>query len=66
MAFFSAGGAAHIDEETVPIAKMKEIFIAVHKPQDTMYTDQTRKSPHASSSGYNYQMIRHKIDGTST
>ena len=45
---------------------MKEIFITIHKPCNTMYIYQTGKFPHASSHGYNYQMIFHKIDGNST
>ena len=50
----------------VPIAKQKDIFIALYNPRDTIYTDQTGRFPHASSRGYHYQMIIHEINGNST
>ena len=50
----------------VPIVKKKDIFISLYNPRDTIYTDQTGKFLHASSLGYNYQMIIHEIDGNST
>ena len=50
----------------VPMAKQKDIFIALYNPCNTIYTDQTGKFPHASSRGYHYQMIVHEIDGNST
>ena len=62
----TAGGAAQIDIAPVPIVKKKDIFISIYNPRDTIYTDQTGKFPHASSRGYNYHMIIHKIDGNST
>ena len=50
----------------VPIVKKKDIFISLYNPCDTIYTDQTGKFLHASSRGYNYQMIVHNINGNST
>ena len=62
----TARGASQIDIAPMPIVKKKDIFISIYNPRDTIYTDQTGKFPHASSRGYNYQMIIHKIDGNST
>ena len=50
----------------MPIVKKKDIFISLYNPSGTIYTDQTGKFPHASSYGYNYQMIVHEINGNST
>ena len=50
----------------VPIVKKKDIFISLYNPRNTIYTDQTGQFPHASSRGYNHQMIIHDIDGNST
>ena len=50
----------------MPIVKKKDILISIYNPRETIYTDQTGKFPHASSRGYNYQMIVHEIDGNST
>ena len=50
----------------VALSKQKDIFISLYNPHDTIYTNQTGKFPHASSRGYHYQMIVHKIDGNST
>ena len=50
----------------MPIVKKKDIFISIYNPRDKIYTYQTGKLPHASSRGYNYQMIIHEIDGNST
>ena len=49
----------------MPIEKQKDIFIAIYNTRETIYTDQTGRFPHASSRGYHYQMIVHKIDGNS-
>ena len=50
----------------MPIPKSKDIFIALYKTRDTIYTDQTGKLPHTSSQGNNYQMVIDEIDGNST
>ena len=50
----------------MPIAKQKDIYIALYNPCDTIYTDQTGRFPHASSRGYHYQIIVHEIDGNYT
>ena len=50
----------------VPIDKKKDIYIAVYKPQDTIYTDQTGNFPHTSCKGHKYQMVIHEIDGNCT
>ena len=50
----------------VPLDKRKYIFIAVYKPRDTIYTDQTGNFPHTSGRGHNYQMLIHENDGNST
>ena len=50
----------------MPIAKQKDIFIALYNPRNMICTDQTGRFPHASSRGYHYQMIVHEIDGNST
>ena len=51
------------EPEAVPIPKRKDIFIALYKTCDTIYTDQTGKFPHASIRGNKYQMLIHKIYG---
>ena len=48
------------------IPKSKEIFIALYKTRDTIYTDQTEKFLHTSSRGNNYKIVIHEIDGNST
>ena len=50
----------------VTLDKRKDIFTAVYKPQDTIYTDQTGKIPHPFSQGHNYQTVIHNIGGNST
>ena len=55
-----------VSSDSGTIAKNKDIFISIYNPRDTIYTDQTGKFPHASSRGYNYQIIVHEIDGNST
>ena len=62
----NSGGVSQPDHINVPLEKRKDIFIAVYKPRDTIYTDQTGKFPHTWSRGYNYQMVIHEIDGNST
>ena len=54
------------ETEAVPIPKMKDIFIALLKTRDTIYTDQTGKLPHTSRRGNNYQMEIHDIYGNPT
>ena len=61
-----SGGVSEPDPINVPFEKIKDIFIAMYKPRDTIYTDQTGKFLHTSSRGHNYQMANHKIDGNST
>ena len=51
------------EPEAVPIPKRRDIFIALYKTCDTIYTDQTGKFPHASIRGNKYQMLIHKIYG---
>ena len=48
------------------ILKKKDIFIAVYKTRETIFTDQTGKFPQALSQGNNYQMVIHEIDRNST
>ena len=55
----NSGGSSQQDHFHVPFDKKKDIFIAVYKPRDTIYTDQTGKFPHTSSLGHNYQMAIH-------
>ena len=62
----NSGGYFQQDHFHVPFDKEKDIFIAVYKPRETIYTDQTGKFPHTSSRGHNYQRVIHKIDGNST
>ena len=62
----NSGGSSQPDHFHVPFDEKKDIFIAVYKPRDTIYTDQTGKLPHTSSQVHNYQMVIHKIDGNST
>ena len=62
----NSGGSFQQDHFHVPFDKKKDIFIAVYKPRDTIYTYQTGKLLHTSSRGHNYQMVIHKIDGDST
>ena len=45
----NSGGSSQQDHFHVPFDKKKYIFIAVYKPRDTIYTDQTGKLPHTSS-----------------
>ena len=59
-------GVSQTDLIGVPLEKRKYLFIAVYKPRDTIYTDQTGKFPHTSSRGHNYQMVIHEINGNST
>ena len=62
----NSGGSSQQDHYHVPFDKKKYIFIAVYKPRDTIYTDQTGKLPYTSSQGHNYQMAIHKIEVNST
>ena len=41
------------EPEAAPIPKRKEIFIALYKTRDTIYTDQTGKFSHTCSRGNN-------------
>ena len=59
-------GLSQTDHIHDPFDKRKYIFIAVYKPRDTIYTDQTGKFLHTSIQYHNYQMVIHKIDGNST
>ena len=58
------GNTAEPEEVTIP--KRKDIYIALYKTRDTIYTDQTGKFPHTSSRGDNYQIVIHDIDRNST
>ena len=65
----SSDSAAQIpkeDKEAPAIEEKKDIFIATYKPREMVFTNQTRKFPHASSRGNNYQMVVHEIEGDST
>ena len=62
----NSGGPSQPNLIKVPLEKRKDIFIAVYKPRDTIYTDQTGKFPHTSSQGHNYQMLIHEINRNST
>ena len=55
----NSGSFSQKDPIHVPFDKKKDIFIAVYKPRDTIYTDQTGKFPHTSSLCHNYQMAIH-------
>ena len=57
----NSGSSPQQDHFRVPLDKEKDIFIAVYKPRDTIYMDQTGKFPHSCSQGHNYQMVTHKL-----
>ena len=61
-----SGSSPQQEHFQVPLDKKKDICIAVYKPRDTIYMDQTGKFPHTSSRGHNYQMVIHEIDRNST
>ena len=54
------------EPEAAPIPNKKDIFIAIYKTCDTIYTDQTGKFPHTSGRGNKYQMTIHNIYRNST
>ena len=53
------------EKQAQPIKKKNNILISVYDTNDTMYTDQTGKSPHVSSRGNRYQIVAIHIDTNS-
>ena len=50
----------------LPYIPTKDVFIALYKPHETIFTDQTGKFPIWSSRSNQYQMIVHDIDSSSS
>ena len=50
------------NDEKVPRRKQNEIYVRVNQFKDTIYTNQTGKSPITSSRGHKYIMIMCEID----
>ena len=46
--------------------KKQDIFIAIHDPKSTMYTDQTEKLPVRLSQGQPHQVVAHNINSNRT
>ena len=54
------------DYKTQVEENKRDIFIAVHDPKSTLYTDETEKIPFRSIRGQKYQVVAHHINSNWT
>ncbi len=54
------------DLDAPPHDSKRDVLITIYNLRNTMYTDQTGKSPHISSLGNQYIMILHNVDSNSS